>query len=312
MTFRLGAVLVLAAACAAAAVAEEAKLEPQKLADGVWATATPGGANAGWFSIGDIVVAVDAGANEDVGRALVAEIQKTAGKKPRYLIVTHAHKDHAGGAPAFEAAGAQVVTSEKAATGVLLVLAAAAGGAAPKGAPAKPANPLVLTIADHSLLAGTQPRRAEIHYLGPGHTQGDLIVLLPADGVLFSGDLAVNGVLPFLRAADADPRGWERILASLSGLKFDKMVPGHGTIGPRDGLADTAAYIARVNAIVAKLLLTRPSDALLDVQIAAPENAIEHVPMSPEHIANVKAVYQRALAEREKASPTPVPTPRTP
>ena len=70
------------------------------------------------------------------------------------------------------------------------------------------------------------PRRAEIYYLGPGHTQGDLVVVAADDGVLFSGDLAVNGVLPFLRSSDVDPSGWERILPRLAALKIDKLVPG--------------------------------------------------------------------------------------
>jgi cyclase len=286
------------------------KIDPQKLAEGLWATPTPGGANVGWFTLGDEVVAVDAGATPEVGRALVDEIQKTAGKKPRYLIVTHAHKDHAGGVAAFAAAGAQVIGAEKASPGLLSVLDAPARetGAAAR-APARPA-PALLTIADRSFFLGNPLRRVEIYYLGPGHTQGDLVIVLPSDGVLFAGDLAVNGVLPFMRAADVDPKGWERILQRLAAIKVDTMVPGHGAIGPREGIADTAAYIARVDEIAARLLLSNPPDGMVEAYLSTPENTIENVKLTPDHIANVLSVYHLAQADRAKAAASATPTPQ--
>lgn len=309
MTRRLVISVVLLSGLALARGSAQPAPKPiagQKLAEGVWATATPGGANAGWFTLGEDVIAVDAGATPEVGRALVAEIQKTTGKKPRYLVVTHAHKDHAGGAAAFAEAGAQIVGAEKAASGILTVLesTAPASGKAGRG------SPVVLTVAERSFFLGSPLRRVEIYYLGPGHTQGDLVVVLPTDGILFAGDLAGNGVLPYLRSADVDPKGWERILQRLAALKIEIMVPGHGAIGPRDGLADTAAYIARVNEIAARLVQSNPPDGLIEAQLSTPENTIENVKLTPEHIANVTAVYHLAKAERAKPAASPTPTPR--
>jgi len=305
--------MILLAGLAASAAPGQTKIVAQKLAEGVWASPTPGGANVAWFVLGDGVIAVDAGPNEEVGRALVDEIQKTTGKKPRDLVITHAHRDHAGGAAAFAAAGAQIIVAEKAASGVLSVLEEKArGGAAAEKAPAPKTagSPLVLTIADRSLLLGNETRRAEIYYLGPGHTQGDLVVVLPTDGVLFPGDLAVNGVLPFLRSADVDPRGWERILSRLASLKIDKMVPGHGAIGPREGIADTFAYVHRVNEIATKFVLAKVPESMYELELRAPENTIEHVALTPDHVANVKAVCQFEKAKREEGAAGPAPTPR--
>ena len=124
--------LALAGALASAAAPAQTKIVSQQVADGVWAAPTPGGGNVGWFDVGGTVVAVDSGANDDVARAILEEIQKTAGRKPRYVVLTHAHKDHAGGAGAFAAAGAQVVSAEKAASG-LLVLFDSAKQAARRG-----------------------------------------------------------------------------------------------------------------------------------------------------------------------------------
>ena len=305
--------IALLAGLAASAASGQTKIVAQKLAEGVWAAPTPGGANVAWFVLGDGVIAVDAGPSEEVGRALVDEIQKTTGKKPRDLVITHAHRDHAGGAAAFAAAGAQIVVAEKAAPGLLALLEEKARGSGPAGnAPApKPAgSPLVLTVAERSLLLGNEARRAEVYYLGPGHTQGDLVVVLPADGVLISGDLAVNGVLPFLRSADVDPRGWERILTRLASLKIEKMVPGHGAIGPREGISDTFAYVHRVNEIATKFVLAKVPEAMYELELRAPENTIEHVSITPDHVANVNAVCQFEKAKREVGTEGPAPAPR--
>ncbi|HTO87847.1 MAG TPA: MBL fold metallo-hydrolase [Thermoanaerobaculia bacterium] len=295
-----------------AAAAAQTSLASEKLAEGVWATRTPGGANAGWFTVGDVVFAVDAGMSPEVGSALVEEIQKTTGRKPRYLLVTHAHRDHAGGAPAFAAAGAQIVSSERAAAGILSVLGEAAPSAQGKSASSKtPAGSVLMTVSERCLFVGGERRRAEIYYLGPGHTQGDLVVVLPADGILFAGDLACNGVLPYLRSPDVDPKGWEANLARLSPLKIQKMVPGHGAIGPPEGIAQTAAYLRHVDAIAVSFVLGNVPESLYEAQLNLPENAIEGVSVTPDHIANVKAVCQFEEASRAAPSkaPTPGPTP---
>jgi cyclase len=319
MRGRVAISLFLLAGLAGAAASERTKIVSEKLAEGIWAAPTPGGANVGWFAVGGFVIAVDAGVNEDVGRALIEEIQKTSGQKPRYLVVTHSHRDHAGGAASFAAAGAQILCAEKAAPGVLAVLDAASRGASVKPGSAKAAfRPVVMTISERSLVVGNEPRRAEIDYLGPGHTQGDLVVLLATDGVLFSGDLAVNGVLPYVRSADVDPKGWQRSLQRLAAVKVDKLVPGHGKIGSTEGIADTAAYLRILEEIATKFVLGNVPESLYEAQLHAPENTIQNVPVTTEHVANVKAVAQLERASRQ-GTPTPsapgarpTPTPRTP
>jgi cyclase len=72
-------------------------------------------------------------------------------------------------------------------------------------------------------------RELTVHLLAPGraHTAGDLIVYLPTEGVIVTGDLA-QGIVPYL--GDGYPDEWIAALDLLAGLKFDRIIPGHGTV----------------------------------------------------------------------------------
>lgn len=81
-----------------------------------------------------------------------------------------------------------------------------------------------LTLSDRmTLFRGS--REIQVHFLGRGHTGGDVVVLLPAEGVLFTGDL----LLPFLSyMGDGHVDEWGTTLANLNQLEFTTIVPGHG------------------------------------------------------------------------------------
>lgn len=297
-------ILVLSVALAAVCGAQSAPAATytvQKLAEGVWAAVPDQGANVGWFLLGDGVVAVDSGPDAASGKAILEKISETAGKPVRYLIVTHAHGDHVGGAGAFAAAGAQVVCAENAASGTSTVLQR--GDVAAR-------LPLV-TISDRMAFIGAS-RRAAIYWLGAAHTAGDLVVLLPDEKILFSGDIALNGRLPYMQSPDMDAKNWEKILPRLAAVDVEKMVPGHGVIGPRQGIADTLAYVRKVNELATQFIQTRIPEEIYPVKLRDPDNRIENVSVTEDHIANVRAVVRQEKERLEKSQkvPTPAPTPR--
>ena len=69
----------------------------------------------------------------------------------------------------------------------------------------------------------------EIHllFLGKGHTAGDVVVHVPGDRVVATGDL-MHSVLPFM--GDGFPEDWGRTLTAVEGLNFDRVLPGHGSV----------------------------------------------------------------------------------
>ena len=106
-----------------------------------------------------------------------------------------------------------------------------------------------------------------------------------------------------------DPAGWERVLQALSKLPVEKLVPGHGEIGPTRGIETSLAYVARVHAVARKIVDSGPRDDMIDAQIRAPENSIENVALTEAHVANVKASIKAVREKAAQDDPTPAATP---
>ncbi len=305
--------LALAAAVAfAAPLTAQSALKVQKLADGVWAAEPAKGANVGWFLLGDGVVAVEAGADAATAREVLRQIAETTGSKPvRLLVLTHSHADHSGGARAFVAAGARVICQESIAGQILAYVTQAATDPTDPLAGKANLHPVVESISERSILLDGI-HNVQIYFLGAAHTSGDLVVYLAGAKILFGGDLALNGLQPFMELSDVDPSGWERALQTIAKVPVEKLVPGHGEIGPVTGIQDSLAYVGRVNALAKKFVDSGTQDDMLDAQIRAPDNAIPNVPLTDSHIANVKASVKavRDKASRKAAAAaTPGPTP---
>jgi glyoxylase-like metal-dependent hydrolase (beta-lactamase superfamily II) len=72
-------------------------------------------------------------------------------------------------------------------------------------------------------------RRIELLHLGRGHTDNDIVVIVPDADVMFAGDLVEADAPPYF--GDSFPLDWpatvERMVAHVTGA----VVPGHGTVG---------------------------------------------------------------------------------
>jgi cyclase len=85
-----------------------------------------------------------------------------------------------------------------------------------------------LTFEDRLVLQrGT--RRIEILHLGRGHTAGDIVVHLPAEGIVVTGDLAVAPI-PLIGRDQSHVADWPVTLERMLALKPRIIVPGHGAV----------------------------------------------------------------------------------
>lgn len=118
---------------------------------------------------------------------------------------------------------------------------------------------------DGQLTIRGRRRQVEIYSFANGHTDSDVVLYLPDDKVLFSGDLVFVKRHPFL--GDAYPDGWISNLDALSELPIEKIVAGHGPIGGPEDIGLTRAYISQINQMVEEMVIKNGS---LDEVLALP------------------------------------------
>ena len=74
-------------------------------------------------------------------------------------------------------------------------------------------------------------RVVELRWLGRGHTNDDIVVLIPDAGVVLAGDLLENDATPYF--GDGYPLDWPVTVERLVDLVSGAVVPGHGRVGDR-------------------------------------------------------------------------------
>jgi glyoxylase-like metal-dependent hydrolase (beta-lactamase superfamily II) len=70
-------------------------------------------------------------------------------------------------------------------------------------------------------------REIQLLYLGRGHTDTDLVVYLPKERIVCTGDL-MESVISYM--GDAYAEEWPATLDRLKALDFDTVMPGHGVV----------------------------------------------------------------------------------
>jgi len=87
----------------------------------------------------------------------------------------------------------------------------------------KPTPPNVTLTTQMTLYRGS--REIQIRFLGRGHTAGDVVVFLPTEKVVMTGDFLTSGLS---NMSDSYPEEWAASLDALKKLDFDTVLPGHG------------------------------------------------------------------------------------
>lgn len=159
---------------------------------------------------------------------------------PWRLVNTHHHFDHCyGNAVLAPDAGTEVWAQAGcvarydqwiAAGGAVRVAQVAAGYADTMPELAAGVAEVTLRGPDHTVWAQASldlgDRVVELRHLGRGHTDNDLIVVVPDAGAVVAGDLVEAGAPPSFE--DSWPLEWAGTVAALLELAPDVVVPGHG------------------------------------------------------------------------------------
>lgn len=201
----------------------------------------------------EAALVVDTGMGPANGKKVLDAAKRVAGKRRMILTLTHFHPEHGFGAQAFKGAATILYNAsqrdELKAKGEAYL--GMFRGFGPGVAAALEGTTLVMPdeVYDGSSkeldLGG---RKVELRNWGLAHTRGDQIVWLPAERILFTGDLAEERIFPIFpwfppNDADLDAARWAKILTELDGWQPKIVVPGHGSVGGAEILRAVRDYM---------------------------------------------------------------------
>jgi cyclase len=204
-------------------------LTMEKVTDGLYVIMGNGG-NVAVMPTNEGVLVVDDKFALDAPE-IMAKIKTVSDKPVKYVLNTHQHGDHTGGNEAMLALSAQVLIHKNARDNML--------------AGKMPGLPQI-TFADQAqvFIGG---KEVSAHHLGRGHTNGDSVIFFPSERVLHTGDLFVNGGLPFIDySAKASIVEWDRTIERALQLDFDTVIPGHGPVAKKADLVKWRQTLAQL------------------------------------------------------------------
>jgi glyoxylase-like metal-dependent hydrolase (beta-lactamase superfamily II) len=232
-----------------------------EVADGVWAYLQPDGgwgwSNAGLVTDGPASLLVDTLFDLALTAEMLAAMRRAtpAAERIGSLVNTHANGDHCYGNALV--AGSEIVASRAAAAEMaelppsrLAELMAAAPGLGELGAFVQRIfgpfrfDGIELTLPTRTfegeLGLRVGDREVRLLEVGPAHTAGDVVVHLPAEGVLFTGDILFHGGHPIVWAGPV--ANWVAACERLEALGAATVVPGHGALATTAAIADLRHY----------------------------------------------------------------------
>ncbi len=220
--------LVMASVCTGGMASAQGQPQPltvHVLKEGSIYWIEGGGGNTGVIIGRSGVVVVDSKTTAAAGRQVVEDIGTLTSKPITHLIYTHSDGDHVNGSVSFPD-GITIIGHEN--EKAEMEAALRAGG---RGAP--PANRLpTQTVSGARAALTLDGVNLVLLHSGPAHTNGDLVVYLPDEGVVFTGDLiATQRPDPIIHLEKhGSSEGWIKAVHDLVNLDATSFVPGHGDV----------------------------------------------------------------------------------
>ena len=233
---------------------EEKQVSFTKLSDNAYAYTAEGDPNTGIVIGDDAVMVIDTQATPVMAQDVIRRIREVTDKPIKYVVLSHYHAVRVLGASAY--APEHIIASHD--TYELIKERGEQDKASEIGrfprlfqavesVPPGMTWPTLTFTGKMTLWLGKL--EVQLIQLGRGHTKGDTVVWLPAQKILFSGDLVEFDATPY--AGDAYFQDWPATLDNIAALEPVALVPGRGAAltTPEQvaaGLAGTRAFIADV------------------------------------------------------------------
>jgi cyclase len=217
-----------------------------ELTDGVFARLHEGLTNAGILIGDDSVLVIDSLRVPSFGRDLIADVKHLTDKPIQYVVDTHSHWDHSWGNEEFP--DSTIIGHTNCRTEMLdldarewwmerVVSANDPWSEEAKGVRITPPD---LTF-DTSMSLYFGGRQVDLIYLGRAHTSGDIFIHLPEEKLLFTGDVAQDGGVPFM--LDGYAKDWVETDSRLAELSAERFMAGHGPVGEQAAILEARDFI---------------------------------------------------------------------
>lgn len=314
----------------------------QKVADGIYYATSSGtmnvGANSPIIVTANEALIVDSSITPAAGRALAEDLKAVTEKPIRYVVDSHYHYDHAFGNQVFDR-DAHVIGHQNTLvrmpgsmeqfTYLNSVRPIPERVTALRERIAKEADPQQKAVFERQIATSlayleqvketriTLPnltfsdsititrggREMQIKYLGRGHTDTDVVVFLPKERIVASGDL-MESIISYM--GDSYPEDWIATLERLKALDFDTVMPGHGVVfNGKNKITAFQQYlrdvITQVNAF--RKLGLSAEDAAARVDVTKHSSEFPQIRGVGIDVAAVRRLYR--LAQDPNAGPTP-------
>jgi glyoxylase-like metal-dependent hydrolase (beta-lactamase superfamily II) len=221
--------------------------------DGGW-----GFSNAGLVTDGGEALLVDTMFDTAHTRAMLDGFAKASAAKIGTLVNTHHNGDHCYGNGCLDCeivatAGAAEAMKHETPKGLAQFMKAAPGlgltgeylvhcfGDFDFDACAVRAPDTTFTGSMSRMVGG---KRVDLIEVGPAHTGGDALVHVPADRTLFTGDILFIDGHPILWAGPV--ANWIEACEAILGMDVETIVPGHGPVTDKKGVARVRDYLVHV------------------------------------------------------------------
>jgi glyoxylase-like metal-dependent hydrolase (beta-lactamase superfamily II) len=200
------------------------------------------------------VLVVDTGLGPRNGETVLREMKKLSNAADIYLVGTHFHSEHILGESAFPAsakvirARAQQRDIEEFGVQPNFATRSEANAELMKDAKFRPADELF--DSEKSLDLGGV--RVKLLWYGRTHTNGDTLIFVEGDRVLFAGDVLMNRRFVAFNA-NASVQAWIDSIDKVEPLRPTRIVPAHGEMGDESLIEMNRGYLKALQTRVAEL-----------------------------------------------------------
>ena len=238
-----------------------------ELGNGAWAWLAPDGSwgwsNAGLITDGDASLLVDTLFDLTLTREMLDAMRDAAPRaagRIDVLVNTHANGDHCHGNQLVE--GAEIIASTAAAEemaelppeAMAGLMKALADDPSPLGRYFRHCFgafefegirhvPPTRTFDDHTTVQ-VGDKAVELIQVGPAHTRGDVLVHVPDDRTVFTGDILFVDGTPIMWAGPVER--WIDACRRIEAMDVETVVPGHGPVTDPGGAAAVRGYLEYV------------------------------------------------------------------